>query len=201
MTLLYRLQSDITGLAGGPGLSTFHFLESGGSPGDAQASVEAFWTALLTVIDNAIQISPTQEVVVFEDTTGEAQSFTTVAGATKTGSDVNAALPPATQGLIRWATAGVVNGRRVQGRTFVPGPTESYSSTSGRVEAGYLTAMANAIIALIGGANSVPVVWSRPVTADPGADPPVAGRAGSSHVITGGSGWGDWAVLRGRRDG
>jgi hypothetical protein len=201
MAIVYRLQTVLGGLAGGAGLTTFHFLASGGSGQEAQDSVDAFWSAVDVAMTNNISITPTNELVAFEDTTGEISSFTPVSGVGHQGDDVSARLPPTTQGLIRWGTDGVVAGRRVQGRTFVPGPSEANSTTTGVPEAAYVTALTAGITALLASATSSPCIWSRPVEADPEADPPVEGRLGSSHLITGGAVWSQWAVLRGRRDG
>jgi hypothetical protein len=200
MVGLYRLQSAITGLAGGTGLSTFHFLASAGSGADAQASVDAFWNALESVMHVSLSVASTGELVTFEDTTGEASSFTPVTGETHPGVDANSELPAATQGLIRWSAGGVVAGRRVQGRTYIPGATEANSGTDGLPQTPYRTALDNAAAALLASVLSTPVVWSRPVTADPEANPPIEGRLGSSHQILSGAAWTQWAVLRGRRD-
>jgi hypothetical protein len=197
---LYRLQSELLGLAGGTGLSTFHFLASGGDGEAAQDSVDAFWAVLQPYMNNSITVQPTNELVTFEDTTGDILSFTTTTGQSYTGSDPTVMLSPATQGLVRWGTEGVVNNRRVQGHTYIPGATEAVNDAGGRPNTEYRVKLGDAAAALIANINSIPAVWSRPREADPEADPPVAARVGSSHQITGGSGWSQWAVLRGRRD-
>jgi hypothetical protein len=200
MSHLYRLQTVLTGLAGGTGLATFHFNGDTGTAEDAQDSVDAFWAALQAYIHTSISATPTNEVVTFESTTGEATSFGATTGVARTGSAAGTMNSPATQGLIRWRTAGVVAGRRVAGRTFIPGPTEPDNDIGGKPVNVYLTALATASTALLASATSEPVVWSRPIDADPEAVPPVEARLGSFHPITAGSAWTQWAVLRGRRD-
>lgn len=197
MTVLLRIQTLLTGLVGGPGLSTFHFLASAGSGQEAQNAVDAFWASIDGWISSTITATPMNEVVAFEDTTGEAVSFTPSNGIGNTGDAVGTPLPPATQGMIKWPTGAVVGGRRLQGRTFIPGPTEDHSEGSGVPNAAYVAALATAGDALLNGVNSTPVVWSRPKI-DPETGAVI--RPGSYAEITDAVGWTKWAVLRGRRD-
>lgn len=92
-----------------------------------------------------------------------------------------------TQILFRWRTADVVAGRRVQGRTFIPGMVTAYLN-NGNVANATLTTLQAAATALVS-ADVGLGVWSRPTE----------GRAGSFHEATSGSAWNELAVQRGRR--
>jgi hypothetical protein len=186
---LYRIQTELTGLPGGSGLSTFHFLASAGSGQDAQDAVDDFWASIASHILLGITAKPLNECVTFEDTTGTVLSVTPVSGIGNNGSQTGEALPYATAGLIRWRTNTVVAGRRLQGRTFLPNPGETNSGAGGVPVAGYTAELAAAGAALIGSALSTPVVWSRPTES----------RVGSHGEITAASPWGQFAVLRSRR--
>lgn len=93
----------------------------------------------------------------------------------------------ATQVLIRWRTPDVVAGRRVQGRTFVPG-LASTGLAGGGINAGAVAAF-NAIAQGLVDADVGLGVWSRPTDA----------RAGTFNEVTSGSVWNELAVQRGRR--
>lgn len=93
----------------------------------------------------------------------------------------------ATQVLFRWRTSTIVNGRLVQGRTYVPG-LRSVNLAVGQLDPGVVTDLSAA-------ANSFaqsPVgigIWHRPS----------AGTGGSISAITAGSVWAELAVMRKRR--
>jgi hypothetical protein len=106
---------------------------------------------------------------------------------TGTGTGGTSSVADATQALMRWQTGQIVNGRFLQGRTFLPG-----FSTAG-LSAGNLapTVVADlntwATNYIATGASHQ--VWSRPNDAGPG----------SAFQVTTGTGWSELAVLRRRR--
>lgn len=189
MVSLYRIQTELTGLPGGSGLSTFHFLASAGSGQDAQDAVDAFWASIISHVLLGITAKPKNECITFEDSTGEVLSVTPVSGIGANGSQTGEALPYATAGLVRWRTNTVVAGRRLQGRTFLPNPGETNSGAGGVPVSAYLNELQAAGDALIASALSTPVVWARPTES----------RAGTHGEITAASPWGQFAVLRSRR--
>lgn len=96
-------------------------------------------------------------------------------------------VPDATQVLFRWRTDAVVAGRRVQGRTFMPGLLSSLV-VGGNVQGGALVLLQGMATALVESGIGLGV-WSRPTE----------GRAGSFALATQGSVWSEFAVQRGRR--
>lgn len=93
----------------------------------------------------------------------------------------------AAQALVRWNTPGVVAGRQVKGRTFLPG----FSTTAlagGEIAGAVLTILDDYVDAFLASQNSLSI-WSRPIT----------GRPGTQHIVQSGSVWNELAVLRRRR--
>lgn len=124
--------------------------------------------------------------------TGTITGSDSVTGWTVAGTQGTAYLPPATQLVATWLTAGIVNGRRVKGRTFL-GPLAYVDSdsdgTPNAIRLGHLQALLDAWHN--NGATSVySCVWHRPV----------GGVGGSDHEITSASKKDKYAVLRSRRD-
>lgn len=93
----------------------------------------------------------------------------------------------ATQVLLRWRTSGVVAGRRVLGRTFIPGYL-ALGLTAGNINPGALAVLQATVDAFVLEDLGFSV-YSRPTDA----------RPGSMHVVDSGSVWNELAVLRRRR--
>lgn len=184
---MLRVRVNLTGDTVGPGLSTFYFDgTTQGLADDAAAAVATFWTAIAAYHPSYGTWSVDTQVAVLNAVNGQLTDTLTVAPASGTGSDGSAQLSAASQGLIRLRTASVLGGRRLAGRLFIPGATETYNDTGGVPTAGYKLALNNAATALINDAGNAWVVWSR-----------VNGTVG---VITAADTWSKWAVMRSRRD-
>lgn len=106
---------------------------------------------------------------------------------TDTGDSANEALPEASQLLVRWQTGVIINGRFLQGRTFVPGFIVQ-ASADGEVNPSFIGAYTTTAQDLID-ADVGFGIWHRPS----------AGSGGSFHLATAASVWNEFAVLRGRR--
>lgn len=187
---MLRVRTVFTGPPGTPWLSTMYF--QGNTQADADnavVDVTAFWNAVDAGITSSASWSTEPDVADLDIATGDlVQSFSTTPGV-GSGASAGDMLPTASQALVRWVTPGVVAGRRVRGRTFVPGVTEAFAA-AGRPIAAYLTTLNTAAAALIASGTSNFSIWSRPVP----------GRVGTAHSATSGSGWSDFAVMRSRRD-
>lgn len=196
---LWRVQTSFTG-AGvvGGGLSTMYF-DGAGLALDAHSAVAAFWTACAPIVQSDLVGAVTSEVALIDETDGsllliEAAPLTAI---DFTGTGEVAAL--ATQGLMRWRTSTIIDGREIRGRTFIPAVPEAFS-VAGRPNASYITTLNGAAQGLGDDPDSVLVVWRRPREADPEADPPVTARPGNFGIVTAVSAWTEFAVLRSRRD-
>lgn len=123
------------------------------------------------------------EVRVIDETTGAligTEALTESYISTFTGTDP---LPDATQGLLRFRTGLIRNGRRVQGRAFIPGIVRLASVAGNNGDAAAWTNDAAAL------PLSPLVVWSRPGPAG----------AGVAAQVTSVDCWTEFAVLRRRR--
>lgn len=186
---MLRVRTVLTGLAGAPYLSTMYFNENNLSANPAQAAVTAvgvFWNALDDTLPAALSWATEAEVAHVDEATGDVTSVDVTTPVTGSGS-INAVLhSPAVQGLIRWQTGAFINGRRIQGRTFIPGMSNSTSTSSGTPTSTFQTLMTNTANTLAASPLAPLIIWSR--------------TNGAVRDVTGGSGWGQFAVLRSRRD-
>jgi hypothetical protein len=196
MASILRTTGRVSGF-GDPSLISFWWRPgtAGGSTADATdclARFRSLWNGLGPKLANGALVTFDGLCVVLDDTTGTLTgAFAGTIPASVSGAGGSSPLPLQTQGLIRWTGTGVVAGRRVQGRTFVPYPDEADNVAPGVPGSSYVSQLATGITNLltVGTTASAPVTWHRPGPAG----------AGASFVVTGGTGVGTWAVLRSRR--
>lgn len=103
------------------------------------------------------------------------------------GSGGSQPLPDAAMGLIRYRTDQIINGRYVNGRTYIPGLSTG-AADGGNVSAGCLGALQSCGNALVG-SNKL-YVYSRPKGAG----------AGVILASTRAEAWNEFAILRRRRN-
>lgn len=197
MASIMRVRWLITGLTGLPGVHTTYWTGASSTPVQADATdvsgrVRAFWDGFKTVLAAGVTVSTAASVEVLDVATG------TLVGQLGPGSQTSVVstganeLPAATMMLLKLSTATVLNGRRLQGRSFI-GPLGTGANTNGKVTPASNTTLLTASNALFTGAtSSALVVWHRPdrVTHLGGVVAPVT-VAGTAI---------DFAVLRSRRD-
>lgn len=162
-------------------------------PGADMQLVRSSWAAAL----NDISIRLSENISWTIDTegrelnteTGQLEGFwsdnTTQSGS---GDGVGDILPDATQALIRWGTTTVIDGRRLQGRTFLPGLTED-ASEGGNLMAVTASDIQEAMQTFVDVETISFRIWHRPVNGAGGAVAPVR----TATV------WQEFAVQRGRR--
>ena len=198
MATIMGVQTFMTGnVVGEPWLQTFYFLPGtpGGSNADATDAldhVRDFWGTVGPVISTGVTINWEPTCLLYNDATGAlVGAVTGVPGSPATSGAGSTPLPKQTQGLVSWTTAGVVNSRRVIGRTYIPFPDESANSSSSQPDSTYTTTLAAAVSSFLGAGTTAtePVVWHRPINK----------AGGSSHPILAGTARSQWAVLRTRR--
>ena len=162
---------------------------------EAVARVRAAFVAAAGVIANTTTYTPNLVVDEIEETTGAiVNQITAAAPAAAAGLSAGIPLPLQTMLVAQYQTATFIRGRRLRGRSYIPGVTV------GSVVAGGLPAAAatNAVAAwntALGATILTPMnqrVWSRPVKL------PVF-RAGLSAPVTLRTVNGAFAVLRSRR--
>lgn len=197
MATIMRIRWSITGLTGLPGLHTTYWTGASSTPVQADATdvsgrVRAFWDGVKTILAPGVTVSTAASVELLDVATGTLVGQLGPGSQTavvSTGANAN---PSATMMLLRYTTATVINGRRLQGRSFI-GPTATATNTGGRVTPASNTTLLTAANALFTGATaSALVCWHRPdrVTHTGGAVAPV--------TVTGTAI--DFAILRSRRD-
>lgn len=194
--MVMRITTEFNGLQGTPYYSTLSYqppTEDAAAADAAATAQAAFWGACDTVISSGLNWT-TGPVVQVINLAGELVDEFVIPGGgiIGAGGDSMNAAPLSTQGLVRWSTGLIVGGRRLRGRTNVPGVTET-GTQSGRpttTYTGVLQAAANDLVA----ADVGLAVWSRP---NDEANPP---KGGAAAAVTGASVWDQWAVLRSRRD-
>jgi hypothetical protein len=184
---MIRVRTVWTGVAGAPYYSNHYFEGAAGATDAAQAvsDVVAFWTALQNNIDNNATGTVQSEVVEIDPATGDITASYATAGGVVTGTDAGDALPPQTQGLVRYQTGVYIGGRQVVGHTYVPSPPEALNSAVGLPVVTYNT-RCNTAAGILVASPAVFSVWSR--------------AHGQRVTVIGGGGTAQWAVLRSRRD-
>lgn len=175
---------------GGGGASTLYTL-GGGDPQVEATAIDAFLVALKAGLSNQVGMSQSPEVRHLDTVTG------TLIGVSNVNVEVpvvgNVASQPvadSSQILMRWNTGTIVNGRRLVGRTFIPGlPVGSLSggNLAGASAADFAT-KGNALRTALTGLQALQV-WHRPK----------GGVGGQVSGVTSCTVWGEMAVLRRRR--
>lgn len=182
---MLRVRTTFAGIPGTPYLSTMYFSGDDTQTGanNAVTAVGAFWNTIDPSLISGLTWSTEPAVDVLTTDGVLTGSFGTTPIASG-GATAGVLAPVATQGLLRWSTNAFVSGRRIRGRTFIPGiPTAMVSggAPTGSLVTNAATAAANLISAT---ANFG--VWSR--------------KNGSWTEVTSGGLWTQFAVLRSRRD-
>jgi hypothetical protein len=171
MAELIRVKARWANFVGGPGYSIFHFRtgEDGlGNADNAQAAadrVRGFFSTLATWIPNGATVTVESDVEGILQETGQLTNVygvTAPAVVTGTASISNKYSAP-TGAVVNWSTAGIRNGRRVRGRTFLVPMSSSAFGTDGTLDAGFISGMSPAATTLIGAfAGASMVVFGRP---------------------------------------
>lgn len=187
MVVINQHQAVWSGVAGSPYYSSVFQLDgAGGTAQEFSTAWATFCHSLVGTMVNELTVTINTDVPQIESTTGELVGAVSVDFATFTGTQETDALPPSTQGLLRWGTGAVIGGRRLRGRMFIPGAEEANNLPVGRPTGTYVAAIntfANTFRTTVG---SEFVIYSR-------THRQVA-------VVTSHNCWNQWAVLRSRRD-
>lgn len=188
MSLIHRCRTVITGVGGSPYYMDMNFDPAGGTP---QQQADAWYDFCTrgegpTGLKVGARYSGSPEVRVIESTTGEVTDVITVDATAVTGSYTGGYLPPANQVLVRWSTGQYVGGRQVRGKTYCPLITIEAANDDGSVDPTTLSLFGDQAQELALNLTVNPVVWSR--------------TSGQVFPVTGSSVWGQFAILRSRRD-
>jgi hypothetical protein len=186
--MVQEIVTEWTGLGHNPKLSIM-YIDDAADVGLARDNIAGLWNALEGFLSTSIAWRVAQDGKIMDSATGELTGFwTDTTPFVGEGLNESDPLPDATQLLVQWVTTEVVNGRRVRGRTFIPGMTEQHSergNPSDDLVAGAAAGAQAMVTALLGNF----VVWHRPTN----------GVGGSTAVVNVATVWDEWAVQRNRR--
>lgn len=187
MTVLDRYRVLWSGFPGGPGVSTFYNV-----PGNNLLDeLHTFFAAIADRLPNNVTLTFPNAGDSIEDTTGAiVGSWSVAAQANVVGSGATVYAAPV--GVhVRWLTNTIINGRKLQGRTFIV-PVIGQETAQGAPDAVLVNdvkAAADALVAVVGGLS----IWHRPF-------PNPAAANGASGPVTGAVVQTKFSVLRSRRD-
>lgn len=129
MTLIRKVDVVWTGLGGSPYYSQFFFDHQEGKASAAATAVSTFFTANAGRIALGLVGAVQDDQTIIESSTGQPVAVEQGGSAPNiTASGSSEPLPSATQGVLRLRTNVFLNGRRLQGRLFIPSPVENDSN-------------------------------------------------------------------------
>lgn len=164
---IHRVTAIWSGFAGAPGYSNFFFTGdgSGGAADDSRSRVTAFFNAVRSILPSDVTFTVQREVAVVDENNGMVQEFLQVGepGSGTSSGTGSGGYSAASGAVVTWNTAGVRNGRRVRGRTFVVPLVGIAYQSDGTLTTQALTALNAGADAIVGaGFDSGFGVWSRP---------------------------------------
>jgi len=187
MAVLARVRVEWSGTpVVGPGISTFYFDQ--GASGWVTALSAFFTSARAFVPTGALMTVPSSGDLI-EDATGELQGAWSEGATTPIAGNGNGFWPMGVGARVQWDTAGIRNGRRVKGSTYIVPIVSSSFEGAGNLSAGTVSGLGNAANLLVSTMGSAMKIWSRPSPGLPGA----------SHAVIDGSCPDKVSWLRSRR--
>lgn len=187
MSGIRELHTTWLGVAGAPYYTTLRQTTVGVlTAQDFADSWIAFLNNLKPNYVNELTARVEPELTVIESTTGQLIGTEVVTGASVVGTNNSFMVPRASQGLLKWSTDLVIAGRRLRGRTFLPGLSTGLDTEGGGVSAGIAATIGSQAQGFLDTMGGEMVIYSR------------THKSGSA--VTGVSMWTEWASLRSRRD-
>ena len=172
----------------GSAVNVLHFAGDVGPPDSG--AIHDTYLLLGAILPAGLVITVPNTGEVIEDTTGAlVDVWTSTGGGTNAGS-APSSCAAGVGAVAGWTTGGIVNGRRLRGRTFAAPLTVNAYDTDGTITPSSLTVLQNWANALM--ASGPLAVWHRPTT--PG------GSDGNSYGVVSGRVRDKVAYLSSRRD-
>jgi len=199
MAEIYRVNTRWTGVAVGGGVTVMHFQVGvpGGTTTEAQACVDAvrdFWTTLAPRISASGSWVVDGSVDLLNPATGTLTGNRGVTSRSGLGSGSGDFLPLQVQGMVRWDTSVVLDGHRLRGRTYIPGPTEADNGVGGVPIGTYTSGLNTAAATLVGLTTAELQIWHRPIPDGAPGGP----RVGAAQTVLSGVALGSWKTQRRR---
>lgn len=158
-TTMYRLRTVFTGIAGMPGVQTTYFQAEGFDPAQVATELETTWQGLSAVMNDALVARVQETIDEVDPITGNIVAQHQASTNNIVGQDGLQLLSLGTQGLEILNTGVFVGGRQIQGKFYVPAPTEG-SNDLGVVQSAYGNSMQANVQALVQQALCNLVVYS-----------------------------------------
>lgn len=185
---LNEIAVEWTTPAGTNGRSIFYFDVAAGSISAQRAALGTFLQTYIPYCANTVSYDVPIVGRVLNDATGQhVGDWSEATVHTGDGTQTDGPVPDVAQVLVRWQTDLFRNGRRLQGRNFLPGLARA-NVEGGNAAPGVVLAVGAAAMSLAGSSAGL-VIWSRPT----------ATRAGAAADVARGSCWTEMATQRRRR--
>lgn len=187
MGTIRRVRTVFSGVAGSPYYNNMYFTLVNGSASAVIAAVDTFWESFDSTCITALTWDVLGDTELVDEATGSlvgVESGTALSGASNGGTTP---LPFATQLCINTFTGTFVGGRQLRGKIFIPA-LASITNVAGDPAPATITAANTAINTLVSN------------TSGPGPLRVYSPTHGTSAVVTSGSTFSRFAVMRSRRD-
>lgn len=197
MVDIHRMRVELSGFNGGPGVNTFYSLDAPA----AMEHIQELYTNLAPGLPTLMHMQVVSAGDVINPVNGELTGGWVGDPQTEIIGADSAAYPAPAGACIRWRTSTVVDGHRLQGRTFlVPLGGGSYQS-DGSINPTNVANITSAAIQLLADLADNLVIWHRPrkAKAADGSRPAVTARNGSYALVDTGFCVDKTVVLRSRR--
>lgn len=147
--------------AGTAGRSVLYFAADAGSVNAQRDALNDFLAAYIPYCATTVSYSIDKVGRVIQDSNGQhIADWTDTPTFSGSGTQTDGPVPDVAQVLMRWRTESFAGGRRLQGRTFLPGLARA-NVEAGNVATGVLTALVTAGAALAGSSVGFGI-WRRP---------------------------------------
>lgn len=136
----------------------------------AVEEIAEFFNAMSPRLPGSLELSIDPNVVIMQDTDGEAQQFLFLTGLPTIATGISGTPYAAPAGaMIQWETGAVVRGRRLRGRTFLVPLASNAFQADGTLSAATMDDLGDAAEVITRTTGAQFLVWSRPVRAAGGA--------------------------------
>lgn len=168
---------------------TVMFFDPVGNVASQRAALKAFYDTIKSQLDNGVNWTIQTSGRELDDATGALTGvWSESTPAAGVGVVNGEPVADATQVVMQWRTSNIVNGRFLQGRSYIPGLSSTHLS-DGNVSSTVISAWTAAGQTLMAVASGLQI-WHRPV----------AGSGGVAHDVDQASVWSELGVLRRRRN-
>lgn len=137
-----RIRVEWAGVVG-PGVSTFYSEEADAAA--AYAAVRTFFDAIKTLLVPSVTLTFPNTGDLIDVGTGQISgSWSATSAGSVTGTATTVMRAAGVGAFVRWETGGIINGRRVRGRTFITEVSTGFYESNGTLTSGSITTLQSA---------------------------------------------------------